>query len=71
MVDGHFTRIRDEPVVAIGGPPQWLGTGKTNWEIAQVLRISEHTVKNHVQRILIKLKVNSRAQAVAKGLMPG
>ena len=50
---------------------QWLGTGKTNWEIAQVLRISEHTVKNHVQRILIKLKVNSRAQAVAKGLIPG
>ena len=49
---------------------QWLGTGKTNWEIAQVLRISEHTVKNHVQRILIKLKVNSRAQAVGKGLIP-
>ena len=47
---------------------QWLSSGKTNWEIAQVLCISEHTVKNHVQRILIKLKVNTRAQAVAKGL---
>ena len=46
----------------------WLGSGKTNWEIAQVLQISEHTVKNHVQRILIKLKVNTRAQAVAKSL---
>lgn len=45
---------------------RWLGEGKTNWEIAQVLKISEHTVKNHVQRILIKLKVNTRAQAVAK-----
>lgn len=45
----------------------WLETGKTNWEIAQVLNLSQHTVKNHVQRILIKLKVNTRAQAVAKG----
>jgi len=50
---------------------QWLGSGKTNWEIAQVLQISENTVKNHVHRILIKLKVNNRAQAVAKGLLPG
>jgi len=50
---------------------QWLGSGKTNWEIAQVLQISENTVKNHVQRILAKLKVTSRAQAVAKGLFPG
>lgn len=48
---------------------KWLGSGKTNWEIAQVLKISENTVKNHVQRILIKLKVNTRAQAVSKLLM--
>lgn len=50
---------------------QWLCSGKTNWEIAQVLHISESTVKNHVQRILVKLKVNTRAQAVVKGLFPG
>ena len=49
---------------------QWLCSGKTNWEIAQVLQISEHTVKNHVQVILNKLKVNTRAQAVAKLLIP-
>ena len=47
---------------------KWLGTGKTNWEIAQVLSISENTVKNHVQRLLFKLKANTRAQAVALGL---
>lgn len=47
----------------------WLATGKSNWEIAQVLSISEYTVKNHVQRILIKLRVNTRAQAVAKGIV--
>lgn len=47
---------------------QWMVTGKTNWEIAQVLHISEHTIKNHVQHILIRLKVNTRAQAVAKAI---
>ncbi|MGV8933459.1 MAG: LuxR C-terminal-related transcriptional regulator [Gallionellaceae bacterium] len=31
-------------------------------------RLSEHTVKNHVQRVLFKLKVNTRAQAIAKVL---
>jgi transcriptional regulator EpsA len=46
----------------------WLSKGKTNLEIAQALFLSEHTVKNHVQRILVKLKVNTRAQAVVKVL---
>lgn len=48
---------------------QWLCQGKTNWEIAQVLHLSESTIKNHVQRILNKLNVNTRAQAVAIGLL--
>lgn len=50
---------------------QWLCSGKTNWEIAQVLHLSDNTIKNHVQRILIKLKVNTRAQAVAKAVAEG
>jgi transcriptional regulator EpsA len=49
---------------------QWLGSGKSNWEIAQVLCISENTIKNHVQRILTKLKVSTRAQAVSKVFSP-
>jgi transcriptional regulator EpsA len=53
---------------------QWLRAGKTNWEIAKVLHISESTIKSHVQRILMKLKANNRAQAVglvvAEGLLP-
>ena len=44
----------------------WMDSGKANREISQVLKISENTVKNHVQHILIKLKVNTRAQAVSK-----
>ncbi len=47
---------------------QWLCAGKTNWEIAQVLNLSEQTVKNHVKRIIKKLDVSSRQHAVAKAL---
>lgn len=45
---------------------QWLKTGKTNWEIAQILGISPNTVKNHVQNILRKLNVQNRSHAAAK-----
>lgn len=47
---------------------QWLHKGKTNWEISQILGLSEHTVKNQVRGILIKLRVKNRAQAVAKAI---
>ncbi len=45
---------------------QWLKMGKTNWEIAQILGISPNTVKNHVQNILRKLKVQNRSHAAVK-----
>lgn len=44
----------------------WVGLGKTNQEIGQILDISAFTVKNHLQRIYRKLNVCNRAQAVAK-----
>lgn len=47
---------------------EWVRDGKTNQEIALILDISPLTVKNHVQKILRKLKVSNRAQAVAKGI---
>jgi transcriptional regulator EpsA len=46
----------------------WVEQGKSNNEIAQILAISHLTVKNHVQKILRKLNVQNRAQAVAKGI---
>jgi LuxR family transcriptional regulator, quorum-sensing system regulator CviR len=45
----------------------WLHEGKTNWEIARILGLSELNVKYHIDQIFHKLEVRSRAQAVAKG----
>ncbi len=45
----------------------WLHEGKTNWEIAKILNLSELNVKYHIDQIFHKLEVRSRAQAVAKG----
>ena len=46
----------------------WVERGKSNNEIAEILNISHLTVKNHMQKILRKLNVQNRAQAVARGI---
>ena len=46
----------------------WICQGKTNSEIASILHISPHTVKNQTQTILVKMGVNSRAQAAAEAM---
>jgi len=48
-----------------------MALGKSNKEIGQVLYISEHTVKNHVQAILEKLNAVGRTQAVALAAQRG
>ncbi len=47
---------------------KWLYYGKSNIEIGMILTISPLTVKNHVQKILRKLNVLNRTQAVGKAL---
>ena len=47
---------------------RWIYQGKSNFEIGAILSISPLTVKNHVQKILRKLNVVNRAQAVGKAL---
>lgn len=41
-----------------------IGQGATNGEIADALRLSESTVKTHVGRVLFKLELRDRVQAV-------
>ena len=52
----------------------YITDGNTNKQIANILRISEQTIKNHVSAILRKLNANDRAHAVVlairRGLIP-
>jgi two-component system NarL family response regulator len=41
-----------------------VGTGKTSREIAELLYISENTVRNHVRNVLDKVGLKSRFEAV-------
>lgn len=43
-----------------------LVTNKTTKEIAQILQISEKTVRNHISNTMQKLGVKGRAQAVVE-----
>ena len=50
---------------------QEIVKGKTNKEIASALRISEATVKSHINNILGKLGVTDRTQAATRALQRG
>jgi DNA-binding NarL/FixJ family response regulator len=47
-----------------------LADGLSNYELATVLRLSEHTIKNHLFRIYDKLGVSNRMEAVLYALTP-
>jgi LuxR family transcriptional regulator, quorum-sensing system regulator CviR len=49
----------------------WMKEGKTNWEIARIIGVTERTVRFHVESIFMKLNANTRAQAVAVALEHG
>lgn len=50
---------------------EWAAEGKTNWETAQILEISEHTVVFHRKRIFRKLDASNVTTAVAKCIRRG
>ncbi len=50
---------------------KWIKEGKSNWETASILGISERTVKFHVGNVLKKLNAVSRGHAVALALEKG
>jgi DNA-binding CsgD family transcriptional regulator len=43
----------------------WLSAGKTNRDIAEILGISPRTVNKHLERIYVKLGVETRSAAAA------
>lgn len=47
---------------------QLLVDGKSNLEIAEILNISEKTVKNHISNIFRKINVKDRTQAVVMAI---
>jgi DNA-binding CsgD family transcriptional regulator len=49
----------------------WSVRDKSNWDIAKILNISEHTVDFHIRNIFKKLSVNSKLAAVVKALYLG
>lgn len=48
-----------------------ISKGKSNKEIADLLFVTENTVKMHVKKILLKLQANDRTQAVVIAIQRG
>jgi DNA-binding CsgD family transcriptional regulator len=48
-----------------------MAQGKTDWEIGQILGISEKTANHHLEAVKRKLSVATRAQAVAVAVHSG
>ena len=49
----------------------WAAEGKTGWEIANIIKISERTVTFHLQNAVHKLGVVNRQQAISRALSMG
>jgi len=66
--DGQRRRVlsgRERDVLA------WAAEGKSSWEIATILGLSERTVNWHVEQSKKKLDAVTRTQAVIKALRSG
>lgn len=77
----HEAVIRFLPDLTTGKSPDlterekecllWTAEGKTGWEIAQILNISERTVVFHLNNATKKMDVINRQHAVAKAISHG
>ena len=47
---------------------QWAAMGKSDWEIGEILSISEKTANAHIENVKRKYGVTSRIHAVVKGM---
>lgn len=60
VVDAHGLSGREREIV------QLLAKGHTNGEISRLLRLSSHTVGDHVKSVFVKLAVHSRAELTSR-----
>ena len=49
----------------------WAARGKSEWEISQILGISEHTSEKHLLNAKTKLGASNRVHAVAEAIRRG
>jgi len=49
----------------------WSAQGKTVWETSEILKISEHTVRDYIKGACRKLGVHSKNHAVVKSMVLG
>ena len=72
VVERFLANTSPEPLESLGLTKRqaetlyWLIQGKSNAEIAVILRISRRTVDNHIYRIFEALGVNNRTAAAAR-----
>jgi DNA-binding CsgD family transcriptional regulator len=50
---------------------RWTAQGKSSWDIARILNISENTVNFHVKNAMKKLETSSRTAAAIKAMQLG
>ena len=62
LIDSHGLTAREAQVM------EWVTAGKTNRDIAAILDISPRTVTKHLERIFVKLGVETRTAAVNRVL---
>lgn len=62
----------DEPLPVLSSREReilkWMGKGKSNLDIAAILRIAGPTVNTYVQRIYAKMRVRDRVSCIAKAM---
>jgi LuxR family quorum sensing-dependent transcriptional regulator len=47
----------------------WAASGKTDWDISQILGLSHRTVQEHVARAIAKLRAANRAHAISMAIL--
>ncbi|QIG74575.1 LuxR family transcriptional regulator protein [Rhizobium phage RHph_Y25] len=58
MPEAHITP-REKEVL------KWMADGKTAWEIAGILTLSEHTIRNHIKNVRRKLHADNSIHLMA------